>query len=154
MDGFSPDHLELSYLVVGKGCQDVSFDRKAIESYGRMFLGAIGSNGIVVVRCGEHGCAGLSNAGSKGELLSPFYHPASPKIVGPIGAANAFLGGFAERFQESGDLREGAIYGSVTASVALEQFGLPKLCISGGEELWNDVNVSTRIGKFRKNTRT
>lgn len=88
---------------------------------------------------------------SKAEWLPAFYDADSPKVVDTTGAGNAFLGGFSVGLQTTEDPREAAILGSVAASFALEQIGLPKFVPASwfSEETWNDSTVSTRIEKFK-----
>jgi sugar/nucleoside kinase (ribokinase family) len=48
-------------------------------------------------------------------------------VVDPIGAGNAFCGGFLSGWVYKKDLRLAAIRGAVSASFAVEQVGLPRL---------------------------
>ncbi|RYP42608.1 hypothetical protein DL767_000132 [Monosporascus sp. MG133] len=153
VDVFSPNHLELGYLVEGKEKGGSSFSKSAIESQARTFLHyGVGQNGqgLVVVRCGEHGSLTLSGSGA--EWLPPFYDKPTTRVVDPTGAGNAFLGGFAAAFQETGDAREASICGAVAASYAIEQFGVPKLSRNSyfSEELWNGTSVWARTEEFKQ----
>lgn len=75
--------------------------------------------GCVVLRMGARGSLVASQAGA--------YHwiPACAvkKIVDVTGAGNAYCGGFLVGLQESGDYLQAGLYGAVSASFALEQFG-------------------------------
>lgn len=46
-------------------------------------------------------------------------------VVDPIGAGNAFCGGFLVGWRETGDLQTAGLYGAVSASFLVEQIGLP-----------------------------
>ena len=70
-------------------------------------------------------------------------------MVDPTGAGNAFLGGYSIGYlQTGGDIEQAACYGSVAASFALEQVGMPKR-IDGDEELWNGASVLDRLNEYR-----
>ncbi|KAF4967562.1 hypothetical protein FSARC_4947 [Fusarium sarcochroum] len=113
VDVFSPNHIELELLV--RGTQDVHpFSRQATEYDARSFLDAgVGHDGEGIVV-------------SEAEWLPAFYDSGSPMVVDTTGAGNAFLGGFSIGLQATKDPQEAAILGSVAASFALEQVGLPK----------------------------
>jgi sugar/nucleoside kinase (ribokinase family) len=52
--------------------------------------------------------------------------PAVPvRVVDPVGAGNAFCGGFLAGWVETGDLLEAGLRGAVAASFLLEQHGVP-----------------------------
>lgn len=105
--------------------------------------------GLAVIRSGEFGVLTLSSSGA--EWLPPYFDEPSPKVVDPTGAGNAFLGGFTAMLCATGDSHEAALCGSVTASFALEQFGVPKLTTEAGGigELWNGTSVKARVDEFR-----
>lgn len=152
VDVFSPNHLELGYLVDGKESVEEQFSTLTIERRARQFIkSGIGRNGqgLVVVRCGEYGVLTMSS--SQAIWIPPFYGRSSSKVIDPTGAGNAFLGGFTVALQELGDPREASIYGSVTASFALEQFGLPELTLAheSSRELWNGADIYTRLEELR-----
>ncbi|ROV98006.1 hypothetical protein VMCG_06954 [Cytospora schulzeri] len=155
VDVFSPNHLELGYLFEGKREEAPEFSRSNIEMFAKQFLDSgIGpkvEEGLIVIRAGEHGALTLSTSGP--EWLPPFYEKPSAKVVDPTGAGNTFLGGFCVTLQETGNPREASIRGTVAASYALEQFGLPQcspLISPGSEEAWNGSNVSKRIDDFKR----
>ncbi|KAJ3569740.1 hypothetical protein NPX13_g5977 [Xylaria arbuscula] len=152
VDVFSPNHLELSYLIEGKGEAEPTFFRDTIETQARIFLDSgVGRDGegLVVIRSGEHGVLYLSK--SKAEWLPPYYGRGSDKVIDPTGAGNAFLGAFTVSFQETRDPRQACIYGSVAASYAIEQFGPAKLTPSScsSTERWNGTNVISRVQEFK-----
>ncbi|KAL8306022.1 hypothetical protein RB600_008749 [Gaeumannomyces tritici] len=167
VDVFSPNHLELGYLVrehgdaaTGSSSSSTFSHEATVEDAGR-FLAATrgGPAGMVVVRCGEHGCVTMSQgaAGASAEWLPP-YHDAgcsAVAVVDPTGAGNAFLGGFALGLLETGDSRQAAVRGSVSASFALEQFGLPKLAPATADspERWNGAVFHSRLVEFEARVR-
>lgn len=69
-------------------------------------------------------------------------------MVDPTGAGNAFLGAYAVGYLETGSVIEAACYGSVGASFAIEQVGMPEKTLDGDEELWNGVNVLSRLREY------
>ncbi|KAJ5470758.1 hypothetical protein N7530_008115 [Penicillium desertorum] len=152
VDMFSPNHLELAAFFG----QSPASDTSEIERLGEKLLASgVGpeGKGTVVIRAGENGCFVRSRTTS--QWLPPFYkadigeeQPA--KVVDPTGAGNAFLGGYAIGYlQRKGDILEAACYGSVAASFALEQVGMPEKSNEGGEELWNGESVVRRLREYR-----
>lgn len=153
VDVFSPNHLELGYLSEGRKEQAPEFSRSNVEMLAKQFLDSgVGpkAEGLIVIRAGEHGALTLSTSGP--EWLPPFYDKLSNKVVDPTGAGNTFLGGFCVTLQETGDPREASIRGTVVASYALEQFGLPQCSpwSPDSEEAWNGSIVSRRIDDFKR----
>jgi sugar/nucleoside kinase (ribokinase family) len=47
-------------------------------------------------------------------------------VVDPVGAGNAYCGGFLVGWLETGNLRLAGRYASVAASFLVEQYGLPR----------------------------
>ncbi|KAI1318869.1 Ribokinase-like protein [Xylariaceae sp. FL0255] len=183
VDVVSPNHLELGYLLTGKHSgpdpglltsTSASLDKALIESQARKFLDVgIGPErqGIVVVRCGEHGVLNLL-ANGRAEWLPAYYEngngdgnrnssgnsSGASKVFDPTGAGNTFLGAFTVALEEIGDPFEASLRGSVAASFAVEQFGPAQLTPSGnrsenGDELelerWNGVDVYARLEELR-----
>jgi bifunctional ADP-heptose synthase (sugar kinase/adenylyltransferase) len=88
--------------------------------------------------------------------LPPFYVAAvgenqASGVVDPTGAGNAFLGAYSIGYLETGDVIEAAYYGSVAASFALEQVGMPRKNNEGkdSEELWNGARVRERLDQYK-----
>ena len=131
----------------------------------------------VVVRLGERGCYCAqfvrhtffpafygSSSESKGENFrakevqpgSEEQNPLGKKVVDPTGGGNAFLGGFCIGLlneRHPGGLTEfevGCIYGSVAASFAIEQVGMPTLTHveTHRADLWNGESVRHRMNHF------
>jgi sugar/nucleoside kinase (ribokinase family) len=81
----------------------------------------------------------------------PAYHSDSSSVVDPTGAGNAFLGGLAVALARRKGLEEAARWGSVSASFAIEQVGMPVLGQDAeGREVWNGVRVEERLGEFER----
>lgn len=110
-DIFSPN-LEGAVSLVGAGAP--------LELARR--LGAAGAP-VVALRLGEAGS--LVYATATGAAL---HIPAVPvTVVQPVGAGNAYCGGFLTGWVETGDLRAAGLRGAVAASFLLEQVGLPAI---------------------------
>ncbi|KAL8791907.1 MAG: hypothetical protein Q9195_005483 [Heterodermia aff. obscurata] len=130
----------------------------------------------IIVRMGHWGCLVVDQLAAT--MIEP-YHQAflgertdelrqsatiSEKVIDPTGAGNAFLGGFCmglglspiARFVSLDSAIEGrllmaSICGTIAASFAVEQVGMPVITDSAGQpekELWNEDNVWNRIEHF------
>jgi len=72
------------------------------------------------------------------------------KVVDPTGGGNGFLGGLAVALARGKNIEEAAIWGSVAASFAIEQVGMPVLGKSqAGKETWNGVVVQERLDELK-----
>ncbi|KAJ5450720.1 uncharacterized protein N7458_007169 [Penicillium daleae] len=153
VDVFSPNHLELAKLF-SKSHSDV-IDKKKIEDFASKCVDrGVGpdSNATVIVRAGENGCF-ISNRNNLSTWLDPFYtmmpgEEPNSKIVDPTGAGNAFLGSYAVGYLKTGSVTKAACYGSVGASFALEQVGIPRVSVQLNEELWNNASVLSRLQEY------
>ncbi|KAK0248872.1 hypothetical protein LTS09_015957 [Friedmanniomyces endolithicus] len=149
---FSPNHEEL-HSFFGEPTADV--DPMVIEAQAQSFVDAgIGphGDGCIVVRAAGHGCMVLSRHRSAC-WLPPFYPADSDNVVDATGAGNAFLGAFAIGWQKTESYIEAAAYGTVAASFALEQVGLPMKSGEGDGELWNGCGVEDRLAEYRQRIR-
>ncbi|MCJ1444920.1 MAG: hypothetical protein MMC23_005424 [Stictis urceolatum] len=155
VDVVSPNHQELAALfrVASKGQEPTD---TTMEEQCSILLqkGFEKRDGAIVVRRGEWGCyiATLNST-----TTMPAYHEgpqASARVVDPTGAGNAFLGGFCIGMLDGNSskmtaIQRGAAYGSVAASFAVEQVGLPRLETSeNGREIWNGESASERLRLF------
>ena len=161
VDVFSPNHVEIGALF-GYSFLD-KFDRRIVEDLAITLLesGFVeSSRGSIIVRAAEHGSLVVSHT-VEPRWLPAFYQPVSdedslsapiPKVVDPTGAGNAYLGGFAIGLLESSDLVTAAKYGTVAASFALEQIGLPILSFdpADGKELWNGIAPLQRLEEYER----
>lgn len=70
-------------------------------------------------------------------------------VVDPTGGGNAFLGGLAVALARGKEIVEAATWGSVAASLAIEQVGMPVVgSDESGRETWNGVMVDGRLKEF------
>lgn len=153
VDVVSPNHIELAgFFGVQSG---PALSKPDIEVFASKFLeSGIGptGDGTVVVRAGENGCLVKSRALC--QWLPPFYEAKAgqgqaDEVVDPTGAGNIFLGGYAIGYLRTGNIAHAACYGSVCASFALEQVGMPKKTMGEHDaELWNGVSVSDRLQEY------
>lgn len=112
----------------------------------------------MIIRAGKHGSL-VTAHNLPLTWIPPFYGPEqradrNRRIVDTTGAGNAFLGAYAVGFLQTGDVVKAACYGSVGASFALEQVGIPERSSDGdgegeGEgELWNGIGVFARLEEY------
>ncbi|MCJ1395810.1 hypothetical protein MMC18_008696 [Xylographa bjoerkii] len=164
VDVVSPNHHELAGIF-GQIDQLNKSDESDIEllqgQCERLLAdGFHDRQGNVVVRRGEKGCCVY---GRYSQTYFPAYHQphsstlkndclrSEPKVVDPTGGGNAFLGGFCiglldGRHEGAVSYEQGAVWGSVAASFAIEQVGMPQLSIrEDGAEIWNGETVADRI---------
>lgn len=153
VDLFSPNHLELASLFSVP--PERVAEKSTIEELALKVLSSgVGpeGKGAVVVRAGAHGSLVTAHDLPLTWVL-PFYGSEKrtgkeKKIVDPTGAGNAFLGAYAVGYLKTGDVVQAACYGSVGASFALEQAGVPEKSGEGEEELWNGVSVFARLQEY------
>lgn len=85
------------------------------------------------------------------ERWIPAYHTDASKVIDPTGGGNTFLGGMSVALARGEDLETAASWGTVAASYAIEQVGVPTLSQSDdGKELWNGQNVHERLEEYLK----
>ncbi|KAH4130476.1 hypothetical protein HBH47_023550 [Parastagonospora nodorum] len=146
VDVFSPNHLEFMALFESSNTA-TAFDKAELERRAVDFANST-RTGIMVVRCGEFGSLTIS-PDNQPFWLPPFYAQGAKEVVDPTGAGNAFLGGFTAGWMKTQDAKEASMYGSIASSFAIEQIGLPVLGSEGGEEVWNDARIMTRLEEYR-----
>ncbi|KAF2760664.1 Ribokinase-like protein [Pseudovirgaria hyperparasitica] len=156
VDIVSPNHSELGdfFGVCAIDGDDVSksFVKQCADSW---LASGIGRNGLgaVVVRAGKDGCYVATR--EKASWMPP-YHRNADKVVDPTGGGNGFLGGLAiglVRSQEEdwvSKVEDGACWGSVAASFAIEQIGMPTLESRDDGELWNGQSVFQRLSEYKE----
>ena len=165
VDVVSPNHHELAALFAGKVKKArIESDMEQMkEQCDELFKQGFRSRkGAVAVRCGENGC--YLRAGRNGFMFPAYHQSASSgrgepsKVVDPTGAGNAFLGAFAigmlDAPSPADKLKNGVLYGTVAASFAVEQVGLPKLKLVEGEEFWNGEEVKGRLQALKDRLKT
>jgi sugar/nucleoside kinase (ribokinase family) len=106
---FSPDIDQARALT---GCDDVEDMAKTMLDAGAP---------LVAIRMGARGSY------VRGHTVAPLYVPAVPPrvLVDVTGAGNAYCGGFTVSLARGYDAHEAALRAAVSASFALEQFGVP-----------------------------
>jgi sugar/nucleoside kinase (ribokinase family) len=156
VDVVSPNHSELGgfFEVNTHGKNHV--DYRSVEALCHQWLesgiGPEGRGGIVV-RAGKDGCL-VARRGDQTWL--PAYHQSTDKVLDPTGGGNGFLGGLAMGLVKGNatpdvdSLREAAVWGSISASFAIEQIGMPVLLHTARGETWNHVHVEDRLSEFRE----
>jgi sugar/nucleoside kinase (ribokinase family) len=155
VDVVSPNHGELGGFFDKDTNGRDYVDHRLIESLcDQWFASGIGAGGAggIVVRCGKDGCVVMRQGMRK---WMPAYHESAERVVDPTGGGNGFLGGLAvglvrgETVTGLERLEEAAMWGTVSASFAIEQVGMPVLKDSGQEETWNGVKVEDRLAEFK-----
>ncbi|KAK0636882.1 putative MAK32 protein [Bombardia bombarda] len=72
------------------------------------------------------------------------------KVVDPTGGGNTFLGALAVALARGKTIEEACAWGSVAASFAIEQVGVPVLGTDEqGRETWNGARVEERLDQFQ-----
>ena len=145
---FSPNHEEAGWFW--KLQVEEETDKPArIEDLAQRFLDE-GVPNNVIIRSGKLGAYVLQR-GQAGKWVAP-YHTSGEKVVDVTGCGNAFIGGMIAGLSITrGDLVKACVYGSVSASYTLEQYGLP---LMGKDGVWNGRDkpverldqLSTRLG--------
>ncbi|KAF5022226.1 hypothetical protein F66182_5741 [Fusarium sp. NRRL 66182] len=85
------------------------------------------------------------------EKWVPAYHQDASRVVDPTGGGNTFLGGLGVALARGESIEDAVAWGTVAASFAIEQVGLPTIGRDGeGREAWNGHNVDQRLQEFRE----
>jgi sugar/nucleoside kinase (ribokinase family) len=156
VDVVSPNHGELAGFFGMDMNATGHVDFRNIESLCDKWLtSGIGKDGKggVIVRCGKVGCV-ILRRGSRRWM--PAYHQSNAKVIDPTGGGNGFLGGLAVGLVRVGEtpnienIEEAAAWGTVSASFAIEQVGMPILGHDGVRETWNGIVVEERLAEFKQ----
>ncbi|VUC33781.1 unnamed protein product [Clonostachys rosea] len=85
------------------------------------------------------------------ERWLPAYHQNASKVVDPTGGGNTFLGGLAVALARGHGVEEAAAWGTVAASFAIEQIGVPILEAGdeNNEEKWNGESSQERLRGYQ-----
>jgi len=150
IDILSPNCEEaLSFL----GIVENHRTRAAIEEACVQFLNfGVGRDqqGWVIIRSGHLGAC-VAKRGGKIRWVDAFFQDEDEKmgrVLDVTGAGNSFLGGLsAGLLLANGDVYEAAFYASVSASFAIEQFGLPSF--QPETNRWNNDNPIRRLRELR-----
>lgn len=109
-----------------------------------------GGQGSVVIRSGALGAYAVSRS-IKGRWVEAFWGPNDlHRVVDVTGAGNAFLGGLGAGLKFTQDIQEAVLYASVSASIIIEQEGLPLIEPNGGSWKWNGDSPQRRLSDLRK----
>jgi sugar/nucleoside kinase (ribokinase family) len=156
VDVVSPNHSELGgfFGVDTNGNDSVNYRKieGLCDEWLQSGIGPAGQGGIVV-RAGKDGCLVARQAVRR---WLPAYHQSVEKVVDPTGGGNGFLGGLAMGLVRgvatpgADNLEEAAAWGSVSASFAIEQIGMPVLSHTAQGETWNHVHVEDRLSEYKQ----
>jgi sugar/nucleoside kinase (ribokinase family) len=159
---FSPNHIDLIRMCESKVPE--GFSRRQVEDCVQLFLKAgvgYSGNGYVVIRAGAHGSLLAYGSDEMSEMrwFPAYYNSQRSKVEGPdwlakvknpSGAGGAFIGAFCVGLVETGIPAEAMKYGTVGASFAVEQNGLPRrTSMHNIIEEWNYEGVRGRLEKYR-----
>jgi sugar/nucleoside kinase (ribokinase family) len=149
VDVFSPNHLEMEavYEEQPSGQLNVENLKKYIRYFQNASIEPDGA-GYVLVRAGTEGCV-IKSRSMRPYWPPAFYQPGDQKVIDHTGAGNAFLGGFTAGLLQTGCPKEACHFGSVAATFALEQLGLPTRSVVDDVEQWNGVDVWTRLADYK-----
>lgn len=151
VDYVSPNHEEIAAFYGASGNSNEKVNRTLIEKCALEWLQSTNERNklkAIIVRAGKEGCYVVDAAESH---WIPAYHESNQKVVDPTGGGNAFLGGLAVQLARGEGVTEAAICGSVAASFAIEQLGVPELdpAVSDGER-WNGESAVDRVRELRR----
>jgi sugar/nucleoside kinase (ribokinase family) len=165
VDIVSPNHVELGAFFNRDTTLASSgeINEGIVEELSDIFLKSgigPGSTGCVVVRCGRRGCFVTHPDIPVQDRWLPAFHASgvvgeqNSKVADPTGGGNAFLGGLSVGMVRAASktggnrLREAAIWGTIAASFAIEQIGMPILGEDEQGETWNGVRVWERVADY------
>lgn len=132
IDIFSPNLREAAALCEKDQVEDILEKLKAWGA--RVVALRMGIQGSLVWRQGE----------------PPVRVPIVPAdVVDITGAGNAYCGGFLVGYVETNDITTAAMYGAVSASFAIEQFGIPEITAETTQEALRRLAVLERRMKSR-----
>ncbi|KAG9238987.1 pfkB family carbohydrate kinase-like protein [Amylocarpus encephaloides] len=190
VDICSPNHHELATLMgdpdLGLNPVTGEISTTSVERACEQLLGSMPLQSYaLVIRCGAKGCYIAKNGGrsrrpsvirkkrpanhARGgltpevDMMALFSGLMNADVLDPTGGGNAFLGGLSLALARGQPIVEAAAWGSVAASFAIEQVGVPSLGLEGGagvdarsgeepgeegRETWNGVVVAERLEAF------
>ena len=161
VDVFSPNQRELLALYDVETVPDPDQDIQIVSLTCKRVLEGT-KRCAIVARCGPYGCV-VVRPNCRHYLAIPAYHDslgsskvagASGIVVDPTGGGNAFLGGFCAALSSNSTVKNftsyeaASFYGNVAASYAIEQFGLPRMNVSQGQEMWNSSSPLFRVAEL------
>ena len=155
IDVVSPNHAELASLYdvspvtstgdididLLNGCAHKLLDN-VLELHPELFA---------VIRCGKDGCLITGTNDMKSPCIPAYHATRQDQVIDPTGGGNGFLGGFALGLVRTHDILQAVLWGSVSASLCIEQVGVPTMRIDAkGKETWNGVDVMARLEEFSR----
>lgn len=138
---FSPNHEEAGTFF-GEAIEEQESEGKPqkIQELAQTFLD-LGLQRTCIIRSGKLGAyVKQAESYARDQKTSdgtwvPAYYQNSDRVVDVTGAGNAFLGGLmAGLYLEKEDVLQACLYGSVSSSYIIEQYGLPGI---DSEGRWN-----------------
>ena len=161
IDTFSPNEDEFAKLFGIELQQDEELSPAFLEANSQTLLTDCGFEALVI-RLGAKGALVVeqNEAKIKYRLLPAYHQPSEDnqiptKLVDVTGGGNTFLGGYCialakkQRVHDFTTHQGAAIFGSVAASFAIEQIGMPKITKSDDiVELWNGERVQERLHTY------
>lgn len=145
---FSPNHEEAGTFF-GEAIEEQEADAKPqkIQDLAQKYLD-LGLPTTCIIRSGKLG-AYVKQAEHYAHdedttqgIWIPAYYQNSDRVVDVTGAGNAFLGGLmAGLYLENENVRQACLYGSVSSSYVIEQYGLPGMQQDG---TWNKEDKPTQ----------
>ena len=161
IDTFSPNEDEFAKLFGVELDSNGELSQEFLWESCKALLLKCGFKALVV-RLGARGALIAQNGKEKTTYRQlPAYHQRSKsgqppsKIVDVTGGGNAFLGAYCVALKGEQRLsgytihESAAIFGSIAASFAIEQIGMPKLTRrDDGTELWNGLDVLERMNCY------
>lgn len=165
---FSPNHIEAA-LFLGVSLHDIAVPdsrlltlhaaehvrqdhlRLLAREFQRRFIALHGQHTpcpIIVIRSGAAGSVALDGNNT---ASVPSYHLLTQRqsaVTDVTGGGNAFLGGFVAALAQRASISRALAQGSVSASLAIEQLGLPTLTSDNTHELWNGQTAMDRLDVY------
>jgi len=110
-DIFSPN-LHEAISLVGDG-DPIAVLKRLFDHGGNILALRLGKEGSIIAERGS---------------TKAYHIPSVPvDVIDPLGAGNAYCGGFLAGYGETGNLIQAGLFGSVSASFLIEQIGLPDI---------------------------
>lgn len=140
----SPNHDEAAaFIGIKQDTIELTVINKVIDAFLLELEG-----GVIVLRCAHKG-AYVANKMERRRI--PAYYESEGgrhyKIVDVTGGGNSFLGGYmAGLIETNRDIFRAAVYGNVSASFNIEQYGLPQRDNKG----WNGDDPRRRLAELTK----
>ncbi|EEB08714.1 carbohydrate kinase [Schizosaccharomyces japonicus yFS275] len=170
-DIFSPNEVDSAGFFGVAPEHSLSKATEFAQAFSELQIGPNG-RGWVVLRCGHMGsfiapCVQQTPTVSSSSPRTLTHLPCFPMdphtVVDTTGAGNTFCGTLIVEYHRTSNIIEAALKATVSASFAIQQYGLPRLtCMTsddddssfgrgrdfGSRELWNGESASDRLQRF------